>query len=66
MAILLAASLEDDELAEWADLLRAALPEETLVTDRAGDVNSPSQVGESGPVKAIFDSFALGSSGAAK
>ena len=35
MAILLATSLEDDELAQWAALLRAALPEETIVTDRA-------------------------------
>ncbi|HUG25976.1 2-hydroxyacid dehydrogenase [Piscinibacter sp.] len=35
MALLLATSLEDDELAQWAALLRAALPEETVVTDRA-------------------------------
>ena len=38
----------------------------TLVTDRAAEVTNPSQVGEAGPVKAVFDSFTLGSSGAAK
>ena len=38
----------------------------TLVTDRAGDVTNPTQVGEAGPVKAVLDSFTLGSSGAAK
>lgn len=32
----------------------------TLVTDRAGDVTSPDQVGESGPLRAVFDSFQLG------
>lgn len=36
MTILLAASLDEDELAEWAALLRSALPEETIVTDRGG------------------------------
>ena len=38
----------------------------TLVTDRTNEVTSPAQVGQSGTVKAIFDSFRLGSSGAAK
>lgn len=37
----------------------------TLVTDRAGEVDNPAEVGESGPVKAIFDSFRLGGNGGA-
>ena len=35
MPVLLATDFRADELAHWAALLRAALPQETLVTDRA-------------------------------
>lgn len=38
----------------------------TLVTDRAGEVTSPTQVGQAGPIRAVFDSFQLGGTGAAK
>ena len=38
----------------------------TLVTDRTNEVRSPADVGQAGTIKAIFDSFRLGSSGAAK
>lgn len=37
----------------------------TVATDRARDVRSPQDVGESGPVKAIFDSLELGGGTAA-
>jgi len=36
MPILLATSLQSDDLAQWSALLRAALPGETFVADRAG------------------------------
>ncbi len=38
----------------------------TLVTDRTDEVSSPAEVGETGTIKAIFDSFRLGPSGTAK
>jgi glyoxylate/hydroxypyruvate reductase A len=37
MSVLLATRMGVDELASWAALLRAALPGETLVTERSGD-----------------------------
>ncbi len=36
----------------------------SLVTDRTNEVDDPSDVGESGTLKAVYDSFRLGSSGA--
>lgn len=38
----------------------------TLVTDRTNEVTSPAEVGETGTIKAILDSFQLGPSGSAK
>ena len=38
----------------------------TLVTDRANEADNPSEVGQSGPIRAIFDSFRLDGPGGAK
>jgi hypothetical protein len=35
----------------------------SLVTDRAGETPSPEQVGDTGTLKAVYDSFRLGSAG---